>query len=594
MHSQPPNLSSSLLLRLAFYGLCITMALVHVFITFRGLSSADGMEQAQLARELARGNFFQTKVIRPYAWAALNEAGKDPSPAAMPDITQPPLQALVWAPVFSLLHRHHIYEPLKNGAIYMLDRAIACMGVTGLLLTLLWAHGAARRLFDEIVAGVAVTALLGCEPLWELSVSGSPLALLLPLFALAFRVYISALLAAGEGRGIGLRLVALGGLAALMVLTQWMAVWLVLGIVLAVVIGFPGKRAGAALVAALPLIALCGWGWWTVQRCGDPLGGAKTVFQAHLLALDPSLLQRDFSVITQPVQLADLLRKVATNLQAQLAELFAHAGWLAPALFFFPALLHRFRLAAPAAARLGLGVMIFTTAIGMVLLGLPEHARDDNALYLVLAPAMTVFGTAMLAVLWARLQPAGGHLWQRLGYAFIAIALTAVPLAALLPVQVKLGLTLRNRLFPHWPPYVPDRVSLVRKLIEKEEMVFSDVPWFVAWYADIPTAWIPVKRSDFTAMRDRAKAHSISVAGFIISPLSARVSYLHEAFTGAYREWPDLIFRGPMLAFDREFLPRPDFEYKVPMPLVAVPVGARENLSLQMTFYTDRLRTVKE
>ena len=49
-----------------------------------------------------------------------------------------------------------------------------------------------------------------------------------------------------------------------------------------------------------------------------------------------------------------------------------------------------------------------------------------------------------------------------------------------------------------------------------------------------------------------------------------------------------------MLAFDREFPPRPDFEYKVPIPLVAIPVGARENLSLQMTFYTARPRTIKD
>ena len=71
--------------------MAIGLALVHVFITFRGLSSAPGMEQAQFARELARGHGFQNKVICPYAWARLNAADKDPSPVAMPEITQPPL-----------------------------------------------------------------------------------------------------------------------------------------------------------------------------------------------------------------------------------------------------------------------------------------------------------------------------------------------------------------------------------------------------------------------------------------------------------------------------------------------------------------------
>ena len=64
--SKPPTPSASpRLFRLAFYALAIGLALIHVFITFRGLSTAAGMEQAQLAREIARGNGYQTKVIRP-------------------------------------------------------------------------------------------------------------------------------------------------------------------------------------------------------------------------------------------------------------------------------------------------------------------------------------------------------------------------------------------------------------------------------------------------------------------------------------------------------------------------------------------------
>jgi hypothetical protein len=105
--------------------------------------------------------------------------------------------------------------------------------------------------------------------------------------------------------------------------------------------------------------------------------------------------------------------------------------------------------------------------------------------------------------------------------------------------------------------------------------------------------WLPVKRADFSALAGKMEAAGSPVAGIVITPLSARVNHLHEVFDGPYREWPDLVFRGPMLALDREFVPHPDFKYKVPLPLVAVPVGSRENLSMMMTFYTDRLRTLK-
>lgn len=594
MSSKPLNTASNPLFRFAFYGIAIGLALIHVFITFRGISSAAGMEQGQMAREMARGNYFQTKVIRPYAWAMLNEAGKDPKPTAMPDVTQPPLQPLLWAPAFKLLKGHLAYEPTKDGSIYLLDRVIACYGVTGLLLALLWTHGAARKLFDETVAAVALLALLVCEPLWELAVSGSAVTLLLPLTALAFRLLVSATFKVRNGQPTGVVLCGLGGVAALMVMTHWLAVWLVLGLVLAVVICLPQRRMGAIVVAGIPALALVGWAGWMQQQCGDPLGGAKTIFQTHLLSLDTSALQRQFTLTMPPVAATELFRKLLQNWQVQLGGLFSHLGYGVPALFFGVALMHRFRRAETSALRSGLGALVIAVIFGMGFIGLPEGRLDDNQFYMVLVPAMTVYGTAMLAVLWARLQPTGNGLWARWGYAFIAVGVSALPLLNLLPAQVKLGLTMRSRIYPHWPPYVPDRISQVNRLIEPNEILFSDAPWFVAWYADTATVWIPVKRDEFTLMKAQAEAKGNPVAGFIVTPLMSKVEYLHEAFTGPYSEWPDLVFRGPMLAFDREFLPRPDFEYKIPLALVAVPLGAKENLSLQMTFYTNRSRTLRE
>src|SRR5687768_10464983 len=134
MSGQTNLTSMGTLLRLAFYGLAVGMALIHAFVTFRGLSSATGMEQAQIAREIARGRPRHTKVIRPYGWALLIENGKDPAPAAMPDVTQPPVQPLIWAAVFKALEAHQKYTPGKSSAIYLLDRAIACIGVGWFLL----------------------------------------------------------------------------------------------------------------------------------------------------------------------------------------------------------------------------------------------------------------------------------------------------------------------------------------------------------------------------------------------------------------------------------------------------------------------------
>ena len=593
MPPSPPALASSPLIRSAFYLLVIGLALVHVFITFRGLSSAAGMEQAQLARELARGSGFETKVIRPYAWARLISAGVDPSPMEMPEISQPPLQALVLMPVFKMLSSYLVYDPIKNGSIFLMDRVIACVGVSCLLLTLLWTHGTARRLFDEKVAAVVVLALILCAPLWQLAASGSPVTLMLPLFALWFRVFAGAQLKAAEGQGVWSYFLMMSVLAALMLMTHWMALWLVIGLVFAVMQTFPGRRMGAVVVAMVPLLVLAVWGLSMMKVCGDPLGGAKTLFQAHLLSMDPALLQRDFTIVSPPMMVSDLLRKLTGNLKGQLTESFAHVGFSVPAACFFIALFYRFRRRSVMQSMVGLSLIFLLLAIGTALLGLPEKTQDDQSLYLVLVPAMAVFGTAVLAVLWNRLQVQGGYFWQNLGFAVIAVILSAVPMIDSLPADLKMGLTMRSRLYPHWPPYVPDRVSLVRRLIEKNEIIASDAPWFVAWYADVPCIWLPLKRADFSKMQTLLQAHETKIAGVVMTPVSSQVNHLHEAFSGAYSEWPDLLFRGLMLAFDKDFQPRPDFEYKVPLPLVAMPVGEKENLSLQMTFYTDKMRSVK-
>lgn len=596
MSAQPmSSAASNPLVRFAFYGAAIGMALLHVFITFRGLSSATGMEQAQMAREMACGRLFETQVIRPHMWAQLEHSGRSADLSAFPGFDQPPLQPLVWGGAFTLLKSHLEYAPDRTGAIYFLDRVIACIGAAGMLLALVWTHGAARQLFDERVAGVSVLTLLVCEPLWQLSVSGSPAALLLPLMALAFRLLVEINAAAQQDRRWGWAVFGLGCTAALLVLTHWMAVWPVVGLGVALVLILPGKKTMAvSWVAALPALALAGWGAWMHHKCGDALGGAKTLLQSFLLPTDASLLERQFSVNMPPVQVSELLRKVLSNGQVQFGEMYAHLGGLLPVLFFAVALLHRFKRAEAAACRTGLAILFGFTGLGMTLAGLPQGIADDNQLYLVLAPALCVFGSAMMIVVWAKFYPTAQNVWTRHGYAILAVVVTALPMLNTLPAQVKLGLTLGGRIYPQWPPYVPDRVALLKRLVEPGEVVFSDAPWFVAWYADLPAVWVPVRREDFAQMKGRAEAAGHPVAGFVMTPVSTQTRYLHELFTGPYSEWPDLLFRAPLLAFDREFPARADFEYKIPVPLVAVPVGSRENLSLQMTFYTNRQRLLKD
>ncbi len=569
------------------------MALLHVFVTFRGLSSVEGMNQAQLARQISRTGSYQTLVTQPYAWAQMEKAALQPSPTAMPETVQPPLQPLLWSAVFRMLQPWQVYDPQAGGAIYLLDRVVASFGVTWYLLTIFFTHGAARRLFDEHVASIAALALLVCHPAWELMVSGSPRALLLPLFALAFRLYASASCRAAENRGIFAPLAVLGAVCALMVLTHWMALWIVLGIIIGVTVFLPGGKAGALVVALFPLLALVAWGWWNTQLCGEPLGGIRALFQAQSSTVALDSLLRDFTPSVALIQVHELLRHVGLGWQDQLAHLYAHLGYVVPALLFFIALLHRFKTAETAAACWMLALVFFCVALGMGLLGLANVEKDDNALYIVLMPAMSVLGAAMLVVLWSRFHVSGEFL-ARWGAPLAALGITALPLLVNLPVLMKFGLTMGSKIPPHWPPFLPERAYILRLLMEKNEFVISDSPAFVAWYADVPCVNLPVQRVDYETMKAKAAERGVKLAGFVMTPVSAKVERITDLYTGPYSEWRDLIIRGPMLAFDKDFAPSPEFPYKVPIPLVGTSVGEKENISLSMVFYTDKPRAMKK
>lgn len=591
--SSPNPSGPGVLLRLVFYAAALVMALLHVFVTFRGLESAEGMNQAQLARQIARTGSWQTRVTQPYAWAQMEEAGRKPTPLAMPETVQPPLQPLLWSAAFRFMKPWQVYDPVTGSAVFMLDRVIACFGVAWYLLTIFFTHGAARKLFDEQVAAIAAIALLVCEPAWQMMVSGAPRAMLLPLFALAFRLYAAAAGRAAENRGVFMPLTLLGIVCALMVLAHWMALWIVFGVIIGVAVFLPRGKAGAIMVALFPVLALVAWGWWNMQLCGDPLGGIKALLQAQSSAVVHDTLMRDFTPSVPLLQVDDLLRRVGLSWQEQIGHLPAHLGYVVPAAMFFLALIHRFRKPDAGAARWMLAAVFTCVAVGMGLLGLAEKESDDNALYFVLMPAMSTFGGAMLVVLWSRFQISGDFM-ARWGAPMAALLITALPMAVNLPVLMKFGLTMGGKIPPHWPPFLPERAFILRLLVDKDEFVISDSPAFVAWYADVPCVNLCTQRGDYETMKASAGERGAKLAGFVMTPVSAKVERVTDVYTGPYAEWRDLVMRGPMLAFDKDFLPHPEFPFRIPIPLVGQPIGDKENLSLPMVFYTDKARTVRK
>ena len=53
-----------------------------------------------------------------------------------------------------------------------------------------------------------------------------------------------------------------------------------------------------------------------------------------------------------------------------------------------------------------------------------------------------------------------------------------------------------------WPPYIPPSIAQLADWTREDEMIMSDMPWAVAWYADRKSLWLPMTIKAFIDLND--------------------------------------------------------------------------------------------
>jgi hypothetical protein len=552
--------------RSLFFALLILLTLGNLFVLFKGLNSPQAMDQAQISREIARGKGFSTKMVRPVAYYQTEEkAGATVPLANLPDTYHAPLNPLLNAAVLKvgsmIAGSPEGTDPLswtmgKNEMVYPPDRLIAGVCVLCFLLSIGVNYFLICRIFDPKIGGVCAILMLLCEGFWNYSLSGLPQMLMLLLFSCAMFFAYRAVEAHSEGR-VAMGPAAIAGVfLTLLALTHWMTVWIALGFILFAAVAF--RPRGLAGITILLMILIPGI--FVMLRnysvTGSPFGTAFLTLYNGLGNGTESSVMRNYDLESEPLLLDGLIAKVLRTTLLQASDLVRLLGGIVVAPLFFIALLHPFKREPIARFRWALALMWLTTAFGLAFFGISTEELDPNQIHLLFAPLMTAYAVALVSVLWNRLDFANLNPFAANAHLTVIVLVCSLPFLLSLPQKVRLGMYFVDRGgTPQWPPYYAPALNGpgtseiakgVKGLTKEGQVVVSDQPWAVAWYADRTSLWIPKTVKSFERFEELAGDLGTPIGGFLISPSSHGSGPLTKV-SDEYKDFAPLVIDGKVI-----------------------------------------------
>jgi hypothetical protein len=507
---------------------------------FKGLNHERAIEQAQIAREIARGHGFSTKMIRPAAlWQFRQNTGKFPLETT-PDTYHAPLNPFINSLFLKLTEKTWVMD--QKDLLYLSDKVLAAVQLGFFLLAVLINYFTIWRLFDQRLATFAAMALLVCQRFWDFALSGLPQMLMLFLFSAAVYTLVRAIEARTAGKSTLRWAAATGVLFALLALSHALTLWIFAGALLFAFFYFtPRGRDAAIMLAIVGLI----YGVWMVRNarvCGNPLGLGwySGLFQ---IQGTEAMVMRSMDLKLDDVTPTLFRLKIQGQVLGQLGQLYEYLGFVLVAPVFFIALLHLFRRPETSAFRWAILLMWLSAVFGMAVFGVNNEAvaggaaspLHSNDLHVLFIPLLTAYGFAFVLMMWSRLEM--NIRLVRIAFMALIYFVTALPFIQQFIELLKPG---TGRL--QWPPYVPPYIAVLAKWTNENEIIASDMPWAVAWYADRKSLWLPRTVADFTALNDY-QALGSHLVGLYLTPVTGNRAFISEIVKGEYKEWAPFIVR---------------------------------------------------
>jgi hypothetical protein len=208
----------------------------------------------------------------------------------------------------------------------------------------------------------------------------------------------------------------------------------------------------------------------------------------------------------------DLLLRVAKTTLEQTSNIHNHIGGFFLATGFFLALFHPFKRNSIATFRWAILIMWLFAAIGMSIYGLSNDPLDPNQLHILFMPMMSAFALALISILWARIPLSQQPGMIGLSPFIIIIVVTASPMI----INQHRAFKSNQQTVPGYSPYAHNQIFT--KYVKDTDIVFTDQPWAVAWYADRTAIWMPSNSKQLIEIEEIAKENNASIVGIYLTP----------------------------------------------------------------------------
>lgn len=513
--------------------LLAVMCTFKLFLSYKGLNQPEAMDQAQIARSVANGNGFITKFYRPVELQKIKS--KDETQGIdfnhYRDVNHAPLNIISMAVALKVTGNSDFVaaripidengEPSQN--LYGADRAISAVSCFYFFIAMVLAYLLIARMFDEIVAAASICCMAVSELALDYAVSGLPQPLMLccMLAGLHFLLNAKKALDATDAVGVTLHLGVSFVFMALMCLSGWLSVWVYVGYIVFCAAYFrPYGMYGGVGVGVLVLFSAYSL-WSNNQACGSYLGNAfYGIFDCFGGSTEDAL--RSVSASVASLDSSWLVLRFFGAVFSQVKSLYVNMCSIIVAPFFFLALFYRYKRGGVQCIKWAVFSMWCFASMGMTLYG-TDTPLSSGQLAILFAPLFAAFGFSLLFNFMARLNSRYITFGQLRGVSILGIVLLcAGGFVASFPNDLYRGVWLKEKGAPHYPPYYPPALNC--KLVDvtnPDDVLMTDMPWAVAWYADRRAIWLPKNLDDYKKINEEILPGSaVVVQGILMTPLS--------------------------------------------------------------------------